>query len=193
MNKNELQRRLLGRKIKDYSFSIGFFLIFSFFIIFVIKPNISLIFSLQKQKSELTNLDNNYQAVIMSIVDVQSKLENARDNLYLLTEAIPAVPDIGGLVNDVSKSASNAGLIITKFNIDQVDLKHENSDKANFSGVKISLEGESDFKQAQAFINRLLDQRRLKKIRRLTIANGLPASSGSAALKVQFELDGYYL
>ncbi|MCL4374400.1 type 4a pilus biogenesis protein PilO [Patescibacteria group bacterium] len=193
MRKSDIKKLLFANKVKDYSFTVAFFLIFSFFLVFIIKPNVVLVFNLEKEKTALTDLNNNYENVIANIVGIQTELEKSRDDLYLIKQAIPSVPDVNVVVNDVRQSASDTGLIIKKFDINQVNLKYPDSTDKEAHTLEVSLESEADFPTARAFIDSLLNQRRLKKFSQITIANPPKAASGGANLKIDIQLQGFYL
>lgn len=117
-----IQKLRSNKKIQDYSLVICFFLAFSVFLWFAIRPNLITAFSLQQELTELREKDAHYEEVILSIVEFQSKLENNRDNLYLLDEALPEKPHVYKMVTDIYEVASQSGLRIERMDLQEVEL-----------------------------------------------------------------------
>ncbi len=192
MNRNAIIEKLTSKRVKDYSFTIIFFIVFSFFIIFAIRPNLTTVFSLQKQLKELRVLDTNYENVIVHIVDLQSMLETNRDNMYLLDEALPASPQVNKVIDDLKKSASESGVLIRKIDVGEVNLK-EDEKKKDIKAFTLSMETNSDFTEVKTFIDQFMNQRRLKMVRNLSIIKDTKDGTGSASLKIKMDISGYYL
>jgi Tfp pilus assembly protein PilO len=192
MNRNAIIEKLTSKRVKDYSFTIIFFIVFSFFIIFAIRPNLTTVFSLQKQLKELRALDASYENVIIHIVDLQSLLETNRDNMYLLDEALPGSPQVNKVIDDLKRSASESGVPIRKIDIGEVNLK-EDEKKKDIKGFTLSLETNSNFVEVKSFIDLFMNQRRLKMVRNLSIIKDTKDGTGSASLKIKMDISGYYL
>ncbi len=67
MEKTALVKKLLSKKTKDYTYAIAFFLIFSFFLIAVIRPNILSVFSAGERINELEKQNRFYDLQISNI------------------------------------------------------------------------------------------------------------------------------
>lgn len=192
MDKNELVKKLTYKKIKDYSYTIIFFLIFSFFLLIVIKPNLTNVASLQVQLDKLTSLDNDYSKVIAKIVDYQADLENLREDLPILDEALPNYPAINRVIGDLTAIASDSGVVFKTIEVGRIELK-ENINKNQRKNLTISFTTESEFPKINSYINLLINQRRLKTLQSLLIDRDQTQGSQSAVLKVKLEVNGYYL
>ena len=59
--------------------------------------------------------------------------------------------------------------------------------------IVINLQGGADFMQSKAFISSLLDNRRLKMIKHITFSQDANVGTGSSKLKLELEVEGYYL
>lgn len=207
MNREELLSKILNKRVKDYSFPIVFFLIFSVFIFFAIRPNLVTAFSLQKELDELKIQDDQYEQVILNIVNYQTVIEKTRDDLPLLKQAIPESPEIFSMVRDIKNGASESGIIINDLDISDVTLKQGKSTGPNSnSAKKVKVEAgdenkkytvrftvASNFNEVKNFIQKLMDQRRMKIIEQLDIVTGGQQGSQSATFNVSFVVDGYYL
>lgn len=192
MNKASLKERMQVKKVTDYSYMILLFISFAFFTYFVIRPNVLTIFSLQEELGRLRILDSGYENVIKKIVDIQSFLEENRADLYLLEEALPNLPQINKIVDDVQNSASSSGIKISSMAISNVDLKDIVREPKR-KMININLDAGGVFPNSKKFVNKIIDGRRLKIIKQLKLSQDTEGGTESAALKLIMEIDGYYL
>jgi len=143
MNKEKFLELLKDKKIQNYSYHIFFFLVFSFFIIFAIQPNLSTAFRLQKELQDLRLQNKKSEEVILQIVNYQSLMEEYRDSLSVLDEAVPSTPELAKVVDEISKTASDSGLIVKSLTIESIDLKgNSRSDPGLNRGATIENIGE---------------------------------------------------
>ncbi|PIQ71478.1 hypothetical protein COZ40_01215 [Candidatus Roizmanbacteria bacterium CG_4_10_14_3_um_filter_39_13] len=192
MIKSIIKRKLLVKKVTDYSYTILFFISFAFFTFFVIRPNILTILSLQEELGRLHILDIGYENVIKKIVDIQSFLEENRSDLYLLDEALPTLPQINKLVDDSQFSASNSGMNLSSMSINKVNLK-DTEKKLVRKKIGITLEGGANFIQSKEFITEVMNDRRLKMIQKITFDQDTKQGTTGGTLKLLLEVEGYYL
>ena len=188
---SSVKDKILNRKTADYSFIVVFFLLFSFFIIFAIKPNLETAFKLNKELSELKKIDITYNNVISQIVDTQSVLLQHRDDIALLHQALPDTPQLNKVVSDIQTAASTSGVLVDKLNVSTLDLSHQNN--KTMKNYIVTLYTTSDFPSVKTFIDTFFTQRRLKLIKRAEIGKETQQSSDSGKLRVLLELEGYYL
>jgi Tfp pilus assembly protein PilO len=192
VNKPKEIMHLQRRRIKDYSFTIAFFLIFSFFVVFAIRPNLITAISLNKELDDLKIIDKNYEDTVMNIVGYQSLLERNRDQFYLLDEALPPNPQLSKLVSDLSQDASSSAVILKRVDINQVNLVKQKNTK-DLSTYLITIDTAGEFSQVNTFIQTLLNQRRLKILNSTSISKDLQSASGSGSLRIQLVVQGQYL
>lgn len=194
MDINSLLSKIAKKNIVDYSYAVIFFAVFSFFMFAVIRPNIITVFSLQKEKENLTVIDTAYTAVISQIIDIQSAFESTRNDIYVLDDALPTTPNVNKLINDLQTVAGDSQISVKKMALSQINLKKE-SQKTGYDSINIQFEADASYDQLQKFISNLFMQRRLKTITDLTvIKTDQPGiSSGSANLTIKIKLVGYYL
>lgn len=192
MNKKDIINQLASQKVKDYTFTIVFFLIFSFFIMFAIRPNLMAVITLREEINQLRALNQQYEENISKIIDLQTVIEQNRENFIFLSEALPETPQVNKVIDDIKKSASDAALPIDKISVNDVSLKADkNRNKTKMFTVNI--ETISNFDNAKQFIDNLFNQRRLKTIKKLSMIKQESESSESARLKITLDIDGYYL
>lgn len=193
MNISEIKKKLFTQKTTDYSFTMLFLIIFSVFIVFAIKPSLTTAFSLKKEQLDLTKIDKVYEDKIMSIALVQSKMEQNRNDIPLIYQAISTSPQVNKMVDDIKQIADANSFLIMKASIGEVNLFE--SKKTSIQTIGITVVGVSDFEHLSQFISALLNQRRLKTINNLKVSRpqeeGIATESGQ--LQIQIDVEGYYL
>lgn len=192
MNRESIIKKLTSQKAKDYTYAIIFFLTFSFFIFFVIRPNLVNVFALQEELGRLHILDTGYENVIKKIINIQTFLETNRSDLYLLDQAISSSPQINKLIQDIEDAASSTGLVITQANVSRVNLKN-NAPVKERNILTINLATHAGFGEVKTFLTYLSVQRRLKTLKSIILEKDEKSSSSSAVLNIKIDLEGYYL
>lgn len=192
MTKDSLIKQLTSKKAKDYTYAIIFFLIFSFFIFFVIRPNLINVFSLQEELGKLRIMDTGYENVIEKIINIQTFLETNRNDLYLLDQAVSSTPQINKLIQDIEAAASSSGIVITQINISKIDLKNK-SEQTKKNILMVNVATHAGFGEAKEFVNNLITERRLKNLKNITLDRNEKSASSSATLDIKIDLEGYYL
>ncbi len=192
MDKESIKKKLSTHKVKDYSYSIIFFLTFSFFVFFVIRPNLVNVFSLQEELGRLHILDTGYENVIKKIITIQTFLETNRSDLYLLDQAVAASPQINKMIDDIESAATSSGLVLKQVNMSEVNLRKSTKIKGK-TPLVVNIETSAGFEETSQFINNLLLQRRLKTIKQISFEKDEKYGTAEAILNVQIKLEGYYL
>lgn len=187
---------------KDYTYTTFFFLIFSFFIIFVIRPNIKSIFEANLEIEKLKKENTIYEYEINNILDVQEKLITIRDDISLLDDAVTDRPQVNRMIDDIVKAAEENNITIDEFNLVDVNLK-DIAKSQELKNLVFDLAIRSNFENYLSFIENLYRQRRIKSINKMTISkekinlheasDSANISSNSANLSIQLLVEGYYL
>ena len=185
----EFFEKIFTKKAQDYSFSILFFLIFSIFIVFAIRPSLTTAFSLTKEGNDLKVLDNQYELQIGNIINLQSTIEENRDKLYLVDESISDSPQVNKIIADIKKAGDSNSIIISSLSIGEVNLTE--LDNKSLQTLKISLEGFGNYENLMAFIKTLFNKRRLETIEKMQIIKEEEDIS-SEVLKIKMDIQGYY-
>lgn len=187
-----ITKKIFSKKVTDYTFAVLFFMIFSFFIIFAIKPSLTTAVALKREEYDLRRIDEIYENQIINIADIQSLMEQNREKLPLLTMAVSDYPKVNKLIDDIQKAGNKSLFSIKKASIGEVNLF--NTQRNKLQTLHLTIEGNSDFETLSNFIETLLNQRRLKTIRKMVInKNQDEQGSPSAMLKVTMEIEVYYL
>jgi Tfp pilus assembly protein PilO len=199
MDHTSLKDKLLNKKTSDYTFIIAFFLLFSFFVIFAIKPNLETAFRLRKELSELKSLDTNYNDAIAQIVNIQTILTEHRDDIVLLNQALPETPQLSKVISDIKTNADATGVTVRRMDVAELDLKKSKNTK--IKNYILTIETSSDFPSMKAFIDGTFAQRRLKLIKLVDFdkdaaqsqAQASPPAQTTTGLHVVMQLEGYFL
>lgn len=193
MNTKNFVTQLLSKKeITDYTYITLFFIISTMFVVFAIRPSLTIAFALRKEAQELKKINNEYEQNIVKIIALQSQLESVRNKIYLLEEATPSKPEIKIVVNNLQTVADQSGVQLKEFTIPEIILKGELK-KEGLQNIPFSLDLESEYQKLNDFINDLLLRRRLAVIKNLEINKTDVESTGSAELKYGIEIENYYL
>lgn len=188
-----INKKIFTKKTTDYTFTILFFLIFSIFIFFAIKPSLTTATSLKKEEIDLKAIDSRYENNIINIASVQSLMEEYRDQLPLLTDAISNHPQVNKMIDDITKAGELTSFAIKKASIGEVNLL--DTKNKQLLTLHLTIEGASDFDTLMKFIQSLLNQRRLKTIEKMVITENQDnqQASPSGQLRVVMDIEAYYL
>ncbi len=192
MEKTSLVKKLFAPKNRDYTYTIFFLLIFSFFIFYVIRPNLISVFEANTKIKQLKQINKTYEDQIDKIIDVQSILEENREDFGYLNEAISAKPEVNKVLSDVDVSSSASKLVSQRIDISDINLKDRGAfRKLKSFDVNLSLRG--DFEDGLSFLRKIYEQRRLKLAQEATFSRPEKEASQSSSLEIKFQVEGYYL
>jgi len=192
MEKNYFIKKILDSKVQDYSYAIAFFLVFSFFVYFVIRPNLVAIFKSLNKIEELKKTNAFYDNQVRKIIELQTNLEAMREDFNYINSAMPVYPEINKVFGDVKELTEKDSLPIAKLNFDNIDLKDNQTAKAA-KKLKLNIGLNGPFENAKFFLNDLTTQLRLKDIKELRIFKETSASTDSSQLKIEMVINSYYL
>lgn len=187
------RKQFSSKKTQEYTYLTFFFIMFSVFLIFAIRPSLTTAINLQQQEKDLTIVDNKYEELITSIVDNQASLERVRDQLPLLNQALPRSPEITKVVQDIEAAGSSSSLSFQNISIGETNLVQ--TDTNSVKPLVVNVQATGDFPSLIQFIQDLSSQRRLKTIKQLAITNGASTgvATGSGQLQFTMQIEGYYL
>lgn len=194
VSKTNITTLLQEEKVQNYSYSIGFLLVFSLFVYFAIRPNLVTAFNLEKEKQTLKEQNKEYEEQILLIVEYQSAIEEYRDSFHLLDEAIPPTANITKVVDDIRSSASGAGIDLTSITVDSIEFTPDVQQYEEVYDFNITTGGKVQIAQLDAFLQGLANQRRIKSVDSLQITR--TESDGDqieAGYIINVTIKGYYL
>lgn len=192
MDKEKLLKPFKSKKAKDYTYLIGFFLTFSFFLFVVIRPNILSVIQKQAKIDELKRVNDFYEKQINKVIELQTVFETSRNDIGLLKEAVSVGAQVNKILSDTNTVAQENDLVIGSINIADLNLK-DTGDGKKVKSIELTMQLTGDFPSMRKFIQTVYNQRRLKMIKSLTISRGEKTASDSGLLNMDLELEGFYL
>lgn len=192
INLKKIIRTLGDKKVRDYIYISIFFILFSIFILFAIKPALTTAFSLKKEEEELKEKNLTYQKAIADANNNLYVLEDVRDKLFLIDESISNSPQINKVVDDIENASIDSSLLLKNIfvseKIDYIDLK-----KTDFKEIRVNLESQGRFADVLNMVKVINAQRRLKLIDNIEFFNEIEISTNSGSLDIKSEIVGFYL
>lgn len=188
---NSIKDQLFNKKTKDYTNLTFFFLIFSIFTFFVIRPSLTTAFSRQSEEVSLKDTEAQYEQIVSRIPQIQSALEELRQDRPLINSSLPQTPQINTLVQEIRNGGEKAGMPIGRMSVSDVSLVGPSA--PTLKSVLIDVESDTTYDKIIAFQQQINNQRRVKKIKAFEIIKEDFQSSTSGSLKVKMQIEGYYL
>lgn len=214
MDTKKIVQLLQNKKTQNYTFNTIFFIIFSIFVVFAIRPNITTAFTLRKELQNLKLENRQLDAQILKIVELQSVAEAYRNELSLLEEALPSSPQVAKVIDDVRNSASGSAMLIDSIRAEEILLQDDGSiapeneqentetviDTSLANGTPLQtfvvhMQVESTEDGIRTFLTSLLGQRRVKTLYSVEIVSVNEEASQiyEDSYTVTFVINGYYL
>lgn len=192
MDKSETLKKLFTKKTRDYTYAIAFFFIFSFFVLFVIRPNILSVVSAQAKIEQLKIANSVYDGQIERVINLQSILESSREDLQILRQAIASSAEVKKLFSDIYVSIEESKLESEKVELGEVNLKKTGNNQNTIKSLTVKVNVNGDFEGFMEFMNNIYNQRRLKRTKSFSISRG-DDSTQSARLKMKIEVEAFEL
>lgn len=161
----------------------------SIFGLFAIRPTIITAFSLSKNISDLNKLNIDYENKIGSLIRAQSEYEKIRDDLTLVSAALPTYTDFNKLASAIERFAEREQVTINQLQIDSVSISQLPS-TGKVRSFGFSLVGIGNYQSLSAFIAHLLNFKRIVRIDSLEYAK--EGATTSATLRLNLKGVTYY-
>ena len=191
--------RKLQKSDPQYTYLIFFFVAFSVFTLFIIRPSLVTAFTLVQREKNLQEVNLQYEEAISQILSTQNDLERAQGQIPLADAAVPAGPRINAVLEDIKKAALESDVVIDQLNINKTNLVYINSTN-DVQAIKIDVSLVTPFESYMKFQERLYKQKRIKNIVSTEIIHQQAISTPveaqdlpSGTLKIQLEIVAYYL
>lgn len=175
------QKKRISHDYKVISFLI---LTIAFFGLFAIRPSVTMIVSLQKEKQEYENINRVLESKIQQIIATQTTYMKILDKKALINDAIPDH-------HEVQKTAElfRDPIDTTVFTIKGIRILPP--EKEGLNTIVISFSGDGDFAAMMDFLDYIYDSRRLFTYRMFGMQIK-PAGTESALLNLTTDLQTYY-
>ena len=192
--RGELRKFFKKEENQSYIYFSAFFLIFSFFLIFIIRPTLKSAFKSKTKKVELERATNFLNSIINKAVVLQSQVEEYRDDFKLLKQAIPERVKIAEVMDEVTGLLKKNNLEIV--NISVSDIKLVGKEKLGLKSVILDYRINGKFSDFVDFVDSMQKQRRLKTIPRVSLSvknEGFLEASEEAVLDIKLKVEAYFL
>lgn len=195
MDSQKIKQLLIKKEVQDYTYFILFFLVFSFFAFFVIKPVLSVGVRLRREASDLKKINETFDANIRQVIRIQTQLETIRDEKYLIDEAIPKSPSTGSVVSQIESASAQSGTIITKLTINEIIYKSKEATSTGLQGGVFDIEVKGEFNQIMNFLTLMSSQRRLKTITKMKVetVSSATGEAPSGILVMTISIAAHYI
>ena len=159
------------KQTKKVDYRVISFILFTigFFSIFAIRPSVSLIYNLQKEKSEYEKVNQTLETKIQKIIATQAQFMQLINNKTLVEQALPDTHNI-----NITRELLDNQLEINNFAIQKITILPKTTNQLGV--VVINLSGLGAYEDVLAFLSYINNSRRLLTVDSL----GLEPEKGSS-------------
>ena len=194
MNTTDIIKKIQDKPIvKDYTYATLFFLISSFFALYVIKPVLTIAFSLEREAMDLKETNSVYEKSLLGIIETQSKLEFLRNRIFVVNDALPeGVPRVRDFLSEMQRTAQEEGITVRAMALSGYEVTKQD-DKLH--KITLGMDIVSDFNTTQKLISNISRHRRVKTINNLKITkiNSEVENAVGTTLHIQMDIESYFL
>ena len=194
MNTTDIIKKIQDKPIvKDYTYATLFFLISSFFALYVIKPALTIAFSLEREAMDLKETNSVYEKSLLGIIETQSKLEFLRNRIFVVNDALPeGVPRVRDFLSEMQRTAQEEGITVRAMALSGYEVTKQD-DKLH--KITLGMDIVSDFNTTQKLISNISRHRRVKTINNLKITkiNSEVENAVGTTLHIQMDIESYFL
>lgn len=202
MTKEELLAMFENKKVQNTSYLVAFFLVFTFFVYFAIRPNVITGFTLQEELEELRDIYADYQQAVKLVITYQDRLQKLRDRYDLLEEAVPSSPQTYDVIQDLRSVIQTVDLNTQAISISEINLKQINKPENGeqefvlqpFDTFEVDLTVSATLSSISSFLDQLFSQRRLKTTNTVSIVRTSETiENNELQYRIIFEIQVYSL
>ncbi len=195
----ELVKRLRAffkkEESKTYLYLSFFFLVFSFFLAFVIRPTLKSAFQANSRKQQLLRVTRTIELLITKAINLQAEAERFRDDFDLLYEAVPERVKISEVLGDITESLRKNNLRVLNAQVSNLELVIDKGD-TKFKTVSLEYTINGKFSDFLKFMKEVQNQRRLKTFSEINFTRKgevILGATGEANLDIQLKIEAYFL
>ncbi|OGG14941.1 hypothetical protein A2875_03190 [Candidatus Gottesmanbacteria bacterium RIFCSPHIGHO2_01_FULL_46_14] len=177
------------------------FLSISLFAWYAIRPTLQTILYLRREIKDKTEVNQKMEEKITALIEAQNNLTQIEPNLPLLSQALPSTPDIIRIMSQLNALAGVTQASISAVRVSDVSVTGAtvSASVAQKPGTPYELSFgmtlTGTFEQLQAFLNGMIDMRRIITVEKINFS---PSSSGrnesaNGPLQLTMKLRAYYL
>ncbi len=171
---------------KKVDYKIVSFILFtvSFFTIFAIRPSLSLIYTLQKEKTEYERVNITLESKIQKIIATQAQFMELITNKNLIEEALPSSHQV-----EKTREFLDQDLKINSINIQKITILPKTNTQLNT--VTVNLNGSGNYEELLNFLKYINNSRQLIAIDYLDLVSDSTATE-SAKINFNTILNTFY-
>jgi hypothetical protein len=193
---HSLAAYLASEEVQAYTMAILSFFALAFFSIFAIRPTLISFFNLQKQIEDATNIEQQLDTKINSLLKAQEAYQIHQSEISLLDIALPSDPQFPELVKKVEAIVNDAEATMSSFRTNEFSLLRQKDKKEkqpeDITSVNFTATVLPTYSQAESIIERLMN------IKRIILFTALGAKkneneSGKSTIETTLEGSAYYV
>jgi len=189
MKSKKAKQEKASQKQKDFQVFAFILFTFGFFVIFAIRPSISLIYTLQKEKAEYKKIDQTLETKIQDIISTQAQFMELINNKALVDEALPSSPLPAEKTVELAKKFLNKNITINSFGVQKISLIPKT--QTGLNTVTVNVDAQAKYQSFWDFLDYVNNSRRLLSLDSLEL-NTDNTSSSSALLNFTTTMKTYY-
>lgn len=200
MERESLIQKIYNPRFVDYSYTIAFFIIFSFFVVGIVWPNISTVFELRQKYIDLQTVNEQYTKTINDLTKLQLILASRQDDLSLLTEAVPSQIYVSKIIDDLTVVSDAPTISLPKFELGPPDkskqapvktITQPAGPKPSLQTYKVRVQVSGPYEHIRDAYEKIYNQRRLKTISGFMLSVDSRAT-GSGEFVADIDTESYY-
>lgn len=201
MERESLIQKIYNPQYVDYGYTIAFFVIFSFFIIGIVWPNISTVFELRQKYIDLQTTNEQYTKTINDLTRLQLLLASRQEDLTLLTEAVPTQVSVTKIIDDLTVVSDAPSITLPKFELGSTDKSKQattktppnqaTSSKPSIQTYKVRVQVSGPYDRIREAYEKIYNQRRLKTISTFALSADSRATK-SGEFVADIDTESYY-
>lgn len=173
-NKRDSDKKV-SKKV-DYRMTSFILFTISFFTIFAIRPSVSLIYNLQKEKADYEQVDRVLEDKIQKIITTQAQFMELINNKNLVDQALPSSHQI-----EQTQQFLNQNLEINAYGIQKITILPKPQQQSGT--IVINLAGKGKYQDLLAFLKFINNSRRLITIDYLNLS---PDQDATESAQINF-------
>lgn len=172
-------------EVRAYTFLILSFFACAFFLFFAIRPTLNTIINLRKQIADSETVNKKLTVKINALSQIQAEYEIIKPNLLVVSQSLPAVADIAGLVQQVEKITKDNQASLSAVQFGEVDLSGGNSKTSGQEGVPVTFQITTggDYNQLLSLIKKITRLPRIITTETVSINSKIPSLVATIRLK----------
>ena len=174
----DLSRFYQKKKSRVYTGIILSLLTIAFFVIFAIKPTLTVITQLIRQTKDQKLVTTELEKKISNLSQTQNEYLTVESDLHLVDEALPQDPQATLLIKQLETLAYQSGVGIGRLRLNEVELKKTGFPKTEKQPLNFSFAAFGNYTNLKNFLSSLSTLRRIILVESFSFQKGTGEKSG---------------